>query len=85
MANLNQVEATTPPHESIGAYLRRRLEEEKGHWPTISEESGVPYGTIEKVAQGDTLNPQLKTVEPLLAWFRARDTMRESLKAASGG
>lgn len=85
MANLNPVEATHPPSESIGAYLRRRLDEEKGNWPTIAVESGVPYGTLEKIAQGDTLNPQLKTIEPLLAWFKARDTMLESLKAAAGG
>lgn len=66
--------------EGLGAYLHRRLNEERGNWPTIANESGVPYGTLEKIAQGDTKNPQLKTIEPLLAWFRARDTMRESLK-----
>lgn len=86
MANLTPAVATAEPvRESIGDFLRRRLDEEKGNWPQIADESGVPYGTLEKIAQGDTLNPQLKTVEPLLAWFRAKDAMRESLRVVAVG
>lgn len=66
--------------ESTVAMLRRRLGEEKGNWPGIADESGVPYGTLEKVAQGDTKNPQFETVDKLLSWFRARDAMRDSLR-----
>lgn len=78
--------ANLPTHEEddlSGAYLRRRLEEEKGNWPTIAAESGVPYGTLEKVGQGDTENPSLPTARALRAWFRAKDAMRESLGAVA--
>lgn len=66
--------------ESTAEMLRRRLGEEKGNWPTIADESGVPYGTLEKIAQGDTKNPQSDTTDKLRAWFRARDAMRDSLR-----
>lgn len=73
MANVEQQESTTE-------YLRRRLNEVKGRWPLISRESGVPYGTIEKIAQGHTTNPQVKTTDALRGWFGALDAMHESLK-----
>lgn len=78
MANTQQQESTTE-------YLRRRLHEEKGRWPTIAMESGVPYGTIEKIAQGDTTNPQVKTADALRAWFEALDAMRNSLRRVAAG
>lgn len=73
--------ATTNDTENTVAMLRRRLNEQKGTWPTISKESSVPYGTLEKIAQGDTLNPQFDTVDKLLGYFRALDAMHASLKA----
>jgi hypothetical protein len=69
--------------ELSGTYLRARLAEEKGNWPTIAEESGVPYGTLEKVGQGDTENPSLPTARKIRDWFRARDAMRQSLRSAA--
>lgn len=71
-----------PKEETTVETLRRRLGEEKGNWPRIAKESGVPYGTLEKVGQGDTTNPQYDTVEKLLAWFRASDAMRAALRGA---
>lgn len=71
--------------ELSGAYLKGRLEEEKGNWPTIADESGVPYATLEKIGQGDTENPSLPTARKLLTWFRARDAMRASLRSVAAG
>lgn len=66
--------------ESILAYVKRRLEEFKGQWPTIAAETGVPYGTINNIASGKSENPELASVQPLIDWFHARDEMREKLR-----
>jgi hypothetical protein len=59
--------------EPILDYVRRRLEEFRGQWPTISQESGVAYDTIAKLARGERPNPELKTLQPLIDWFNAQD------------
>lgn len=43
------------------ADLRARLNAAKGQWPEIATGSGVPYSTIQKIAQGKTRNPGVET------------------------
>ncbi len=39
--------------------LRARLNDLKGQWADIALRSGVPYSTLQKVAQGVILEPRL--------------------------
>ena len=64
--------------EPILAYVRRRLEEFRGQWPIIHEDTGVEYDTIAKIARGERPNPELKNIQPLIDWFLARDAARNS-------
>lgn len=43
----------------------QRLQALKGRWPEVARESGVPYGTLRKIAEGTAKNPWAKTVETL--------------------
>lgn len=63
--------------EPILTYVRRRLEEFKGHWPLISDESGVSYATIANISSGKSSNPELENIQPLLDWFAAKDASNE--------
>lgn len=55
----------------LGAVLRR-LNEEKGAWPRVAEESGVPYQTITKIGGGFVRNPGVLTVQALFDYFESR-------------
>jgi hypothetical protein len=66
--------------EPIIEFLSRRLNEHKGMWPKISEETGVEYDTIAKIAQKRRTNPVLSNVQPLVDWFEARDEMLAKLR-----
>jgi hypothetical protein len=60
-------------NEPILDYVRRRLNEHKGEWPTIHKESGVEYDRIAKIAQGRATNPTMENIQPLIDWFSNRD------------
>lgn len=67
--------------EPILEFLVRRLNEHKGMWPKIEEETGVKHDRIAKLAQRRRTNPGLQTtVQPLLNWFEARDEMLAKLR-----
>ena len=66
--------------EPIIVYLRRRLNEFKGMWPTIQRDIDGEYNTMAKIAQGVRTNPTLDTVQPLLDWFEARDKVPKPAK-----
>lgn len=68
--------------EPIIDFLVRRLNEHKGVWPKISEETGVEYDTIAKIAQRRRPNPRLSNVQPLLTWFQAKDEMMARIEKA---
>ncbi len=60
--------------ETILEFVRRRLADEKGRLPTVASESGVPFGTLKKIACGDTRAPRIDTLERLASYFRGRSS-----------
>lgn len=56
-------------NEPIITFVRRRLDETRGTWVTIAQDSGVPYHTLTKIAQGKT-EPRIGTVQLLLDYFK---------------
>lgn len=56
-------------NEPIITFVRRRLDETRGTWVAIAQDSGVPYHTLTKIAQGKT-EPRIGTVQLLLDYFR---------------
>lgn len=55
--------------KSIMALLIGALNNASEPATAIAEKSGVPYGTICKIQQGQTLNPRIETVQRLLDYF----------------
>lgn len=47
----------------------RRLNQVKGEWPRIADESTVPYQTITKIACGFVRDPRVSTVQALYDYF----------------
>ncbi|WP_255580938.1 hypothetical protein [Caballeronia sp. dw_276] len=47
----------------------RRLDQVKGDWPRIAEESAVPYQTITKIGGRFVTNPRVDTVQALFDYF----------------
>ncbi|WP_244108842.1 hypothetical protein [Burkholderia anthina] len=47
----------------------RRLNQVKGDWPRIADESTVPYQTITKIACGFVRDPRISTVQALYDYF----------------
>ncbi|WP_260435108.1 MULTISPECIES: hypothetical protein [unclassified Burkholderia] len=47
----------------------RRLNQVKGDWPRIADESTVPYQTITKIACGFVRDPRISTVQTLYDYF----------------
>lgn len=54
-------------------YVRRRLDESVGLRGRISQDTGVPYFTLAKIAQGRTKNPRAHTVQALHDYFRKHE------------
>ena len=57
--------------EPIMVTLRRKLEEAKGGWSAVAEQSGVPYHTLTKIAQGK-VDPRMSSVQRLVDYFTAQ-------------
>jgi len=55
--------------EPILAAVRRQLGATKGQWTSVAEQSGVPYHTLVKIAQGAVANPRVGTVQRLVDHF----------------
>lgn len=45
------------------------LESQKGKWIIIARESGIPYGTLRKIAEGTTKDPKFRQVQALHDYF----------------
>jgi DNA-binding phage protein len=56
---------------SIHDYVLEELGKRSGSWPRVARESGVPYGTLKKIATRSTTSPRIDTLEQLAAYFRA--------------
>lgn len=55
-------------------YVQRQLK--KGtpkDWKIVSKQSDVPFGTIKRIAYGETKNPLSITVDKLAAHFRTKE------------
>ena len=36
----------------------------------VSSDTGIPYPTLMKIKYGETINPRIKTIQPLLTYFQ---------------
>jgi hypothetical protein len=70
-------------NEPIIEHLVRVLNEHKGIWPKIAEETGVHYDKIAKIAQRRRVNPGLQDTQKLLNWCVAREEMVAKLQRAA--
>jgi transcriptional regulator with XRE-family HTH domain len=66
--------------ESITSYVRRRLAGVPRQHARIAREIGIPQTTVSRIHSGTTTNPTLKTIEPILAWFREQDAAVKAIK-----
>lgn len=55
--------------EPILTFVRRKLSESRGSWVEVARDSGVPYHTLTKIAQGHVENPRIATVQRLIDHF----------------
>lgn len=62
--------------DSIHDYVLSELKKRSGQWPTVAKDSGVPYGTLKKIAVGSTPSPRIKTLERLAMYFRGELTLQ---------
>jgi hypothetical protein len=53
-------------------YVLERLDESKGRLPTVAAESGVPYRTLQKIANRDTEDPGVSHIQRLHDYYRAQ-------------
>jgi len=66
--------------EPILAFVLRKLEESRGKWVEVARDSGVPYHTLTKIAQGQSPDPRIDTVQRLVDYFNGQ--IREAEAAA---
>lgn len=59
--------------ESMLGTVLRRLNQAKGDWPKVAEESGVPYQTITKIGGRIVTDPRISTVQTLFDYFAAQE------------
>lgn len=57
------------PNEPLLTSVVRCLQEAKGSWARISRETGLPYSTIVRIAQGKVKDPRIGTLQPLIDYF----------------
>lgn len=50
-----------------------RLQAHKGRWLEVAKETGVPYSTLAKIAQGKRKNPTLANFQALARWAAANE------------
>lgn len=53
-------------------YVLQELDKAKGRWPQVAEGSGVPYKTVTKIAQRETLDPGVNNVQKLADYFHGQ-------------
>jgi hypothetical protein len=56
--------------ETLLEAVIRNLQARKGEWQVVSDESGVPYKTLQKIADRTTTDPRFSQVEKLAKYFR---------------
>jgi hypothetical protein len=66
--------------ETLMEQTRRKLRK-AGHarFPVIAEETGVPLGTLRKIAYGERDNPRVGAVQSLLDFFEEVESGRRAM------
>jgi predicted transcriptional regulator len=59
-----------PASETLLESVIRHLQSRKGQWRTVAEESGVPYKTLQKIADGTHKDPRFSQVQKLADYFQ---------------
>lgn len=54
---------------SLADIVRRLQDAPHGALRQLERDTGVPYGTLRKIKDGQTTNPGLATIEPIVAWL----------------
>ena len=57
---------------TVATDLFLALQKRKGEWAAIGRQYGVPYDTLQKLADGRVTKPSLATVQKLLPLLRRR-------------
>jgi predicted transcriptional regulator len=57
--------------DDILPFVLSELEKRRNTWPVVARESGVPYSTIAKIAQGQIKDPKVGKVQRLANYFRS--------------
>jgi len=57
------------------------LHKKSGQWGKVSRESGVPYDTLTKIAQGKIKNPGIENLQLLMDYFGIVVLMPDELKS----
>lgn len=55
--------------ETILAGVCRDLARTRGRWTEVAKDSGVPYHTLVKIAQGAVTDPRIGTIQLLVDYF----------------
>ena len=55
---------------SIYEFVLSELVKAKGHWPAISNGTGISRRTIEKIARKEVSNPGVKHIQTLAEYFK---------------
>lgn len=71
------MEQNPPLYDFVMAHLRAKNIPQR----TIARDSGVPFSTVCKIAQGSVKDPSVHTVQKLYDYFAAMDSTAEQ-KAA---
>lgn len=54
-------------------YVKSRLLEAKGKRAQIARESGVPYGTLSNIVEGNVIDPSFSTVQALYNFLKRQE------------
>lgn len=58
--------------ESMHDYVVTQLQNAKGTWPKVAEDTGISRRTIEKIARREVADPGVSLIEKLAGYFRDR-------------
>lgn len=59
--------------QSLYAYVLAQLEATKGRWREIAVATGISKRTIEKISNGDIVDPGIHKMEKLARYFRTSE------------
>lgn len=69
--------------ESIYEFVLQCLQQTKGNWPSVAEETGMSLRTIEKIARREVKDPGVSHVEKLASYFRGRVRCTDAKKPSA--